>query len=191
MATEGGPAPSGAVGEGGGTPLRTRGIAHPAFSGNHREATIRFYRDVLGMPIVLHQPNLDYEPEDHYFFHVGGDNFIAYFLPREGEGALASARSGSGWMDHLAIDVDPGSIEAWAERLRAHGVEFDGPVDRGYERSLYFKDPNGVTVELLSWLTPLPEGVSQAELILAAQERRRARGAAFVEDEDVRAALGL
>ena len=37
---------------------------------------MRFYRDVLGMEIVLQQDNLDFPSEDHFFFHAGQDNFI-------------------------------------------------------------------------------------------------------------------
>jgi catechol 2,3-dioxygenase-like lactoylglutathione lyase family enzyme len=171
--------------------LKTARISHPAFSGTKREETIAFYRDVLGMEIVLLQGNLDVPEEDHFFFHVGGDNFIAYFLPKPGvDTGLPPAKSGSGWMDHLALDVEPGSIEEWGERLRTAGVEFEGPVDRGYERSIYFKDPNGVTIELLSWLTPLPGGVPQAEVIKRAQAARERRGAAYIEDADVREAIG-
>jgi glyoxalase family protein len=92
-------------------------------------------------------------------------------------------------MDHLAIDVEPGSIEAWADRLREGGVPFEGPVDRGYERSVYFKDPNGVTIELLSWLTPVPSDLPQAAVIRAAQVFRELRGAGYIEDEDVRRAI--
>lgn len=170
--------------------LKTLRIAHPAFSGSHREETLHFYRDILGMEVVLLQDNLDVPQEDHFFFYVGEDNFIAYFLPKPGvDTGLPPAKSGSGWLDHLAIDVDPGSINAWAERLRAAGVDFDGPIDRGYERSVYFKDPNGVTIELLSWLTPLPEGSSQAEVIKSAQEARKRRGARYVEDQDIQEAL--
>jgi catechol 2,3-dioxygenase-like lactoylglutathione lyase family enzyme len=165
-------------------------IAHPAFSGSHREATLHFYRDILGMEVVLLQDNLDVPEEDHFFFHVGADNFIAYFLPKPGvDTGLAPAQSGSGWLDHLAIDVEPGSIDSWCGRLKGAGIDFDGPIDRGYERSIYFKDPNGVTIELLSWLTPLPPGVSQADVIKRAQEHRKQRGAKLVEDEDIRAAL--
>ncbi len=170
--------------------LKTKRISHPAFSGSHREETIRFYRDLLGMEIVLLQGNLDVAEENHFFFHVGEDNFIAYFLPKPGiETNLPPARSGSGWMDHLALDVEPGSIDTWCERLRGAGVEFDGPIDRGYERSVYFKDPNGVTIELLSWLTALPDGSSQAEVIRAAQVFRELRGADFIEDEDIHDAI--
>jgi catechol 2,3-dioxygenase-like lactoylglutathione lyase family enzyme len=172
--------------------MRTLRISHPAFSGTRREETIRFYRDLLGMEIVLEQDNLDYPSEDHFFFHVGSDTFIAYFLPKPGAdlSAYEQARPGSGWMDHLALDVESSELDAWAERLREAGVAFEGPVHRGYERSLYFKDPNGVTVELLAWITQPPAGVSLAATIRRAQKLREARGAALIEDEDVRAALG-
>lgn len=171
--------------------MHTLRISHPAFQGIHARETIDFYTRVLGMELVLRQPNLDYEPEEHLFFHVGNDNFIAYFVPKP-ETDLSTyrqAESGSGHMDHLALDIELADLPAWEERLRANSVEFEGPVDRGYERSLYFKDPNNVTVELLAWITPPPAGVPQAELIKRAQAIREARGAAFIEDEDVRKAI--
>jgi len=170
--------------------MKTLRISHPGISGAHTAATIRFYTDLLGMPLVLRQPNLDYAPEDHFLFHVGEDNFIAYFLPRE-EGAheYPQAQGGSGHMDHLAIDVEPAALDEAMTRLREAGVEFAGPMERGYERSIYFADPNGVTVELLTWHTPPPAGMSQAAILERAQARREARGAAIVEDEDIRAAI--
>jgi catechol 2,3-dioxygenase-like lactoylglutathione lyase family enzyme len=171
--------------------MKTLRISHPAFSGAHRDATVAFYRDLLGMPVVLEQANLDYPSEDHFFFHVGEGNFIAYFLPKPeiDPATYEPARSGSGWMDHLAIDVETGSLEGWAERMSAAGVGFEGPVHRGYERSIYFKDPNGVTVELLEWLTAPPQASQHAAVIARASTLRRARGADLVEDADIRAAL--
>lgn len=171
--------------------MHTIRISHPALQGAHREETIEFYTKVLGMELVLRQPNLDYEPEEHLFFHVGSDNFIAYFVPKEGVDpeSYQPARSGSGHMDHLAIDIEREDLPAWEARLKQAGVEYEGPVDRGYERSLYFKDPNDVTVELLAWLTTPPAGMSQAEIIRRAQGLREARGAAFIEDADVQAAI--
>ena len=132
--------------------MKTLRISHPAFSGIHREATIAFYRDLLGMEIVLRQDNLDFPSEEHLFFHIGDDNFIAYFVPKEGAdlSIYKPAQSGSGWMDHLAIDFELDELEAMRERLVAAGVEVEGPIDRGYERSIYFKDPNGITIELLA-----------------------------------------
>jgi glyoxylase I family protein len=168
-------------------------ISHPAFQGANAAETLHFYTEVLGMELVLRQDNLDYPPEEHLFFHVGNDNFIAYFVPKPetDKSTYETARSGSGHMDHLAIDIDANALAGACERLRANGVEFEGPIDRGYERSIYFKDPNGVTLELLAWITPPPAGMSQARVIATAQRLREERGAAFIEDEDVRAAIAL
>ena len=170
--------------------VKTIRISHPALTGAKNAETIRFYTEVLGMELVLRQPNLDYPSEEHLFFHVGNDNFIAYFVPRdEAAASYEPARSGSGHMDHLAIDVDAATLAEALERLRAEGVEVEGPADRGYERSIYFKDPNGVTIELLAWITPPPDGLPQAAIIKRAQRIREARGAAYIEDQDVRQAI--
>jgi hypothetical protein len=129
---------------------------------------------------------------EHVFFHVGQDNFIAYFLPYDeaaAAGKYQRMKPGYGVMNHLAMDVDQHSFDAAIARLRAEGVEIKGPVERGYERSIYFRDPNGVRLELLTWLTPPPAGVSQAHIIERAQAIRHARGGDFVEDRDVREAI--
>ena len=165
-------------------------ISHPALTGSKNAETVRFYTEILGMELVLRQPNLDFPAEEHLFFHVGNDNFIAYFVPvDESVHQLEPARPGGGGMDHLALDVDEAGLQTAIERLTAEGVPFEGPVDRGYERSIYFKDPNGVTVELLLWITPPPADVSQAAIIKRAQAIREARGAAFIGDEDIRQAV--
>ncbi|HLZ68552.1 MAG TPA: VOC family protein [Dehalococcoidia bacterium] len=171
-------------------PLTTR-VSHPGLTGTKREETIRFYTELLGMEIVLRQPNLDFPAEEHLFFHAGNDTFIAYFLPVEGADLsfYEEARKGNGGMDHLAFDVEADAFAGAATRLRAAGVAFEGPVDRGYERSIYFFDPNGVTIELLTWITPPPAGAPLAPIITRAQQLRERRGAAFIEDADVRAAI--
>jgi glyoxalase family protein len=173
--------------------IRTLRISHPALTGTRSAATIDFYTRVLGMELVLRQPNLDYPSEEHLFFHVGNDTFIAYFVPKDEAQAVGyePARPGSGGLDHLAIDVDAAAFEAAMARLRAEGIAFEGPVDRGYERSIYFKDPNGVTLELLTWITPPPADLPLAAVLKRAQQLREARGAACIEDEDVRAAIAV
>jgi catechol 2,3-dioxygenase-like lactoylglutathione lyase family enzyme len=142
------------------------------------------------MELVLRQPNLDFPKEEHLFFHVGNDNFIAYFVPvDEAEHQIELSRTGCGGMDHLALDVDAAGLAEAMRRLDAAGVAYEGPVDRGYERSIYFKDPNGVTVEMLTWITEPPADIPQARIIMRAQALREARGAAHIDDEDVRRAI--
>jgi catechol-2,3-dioxygenase len=49
---------------------------------------------------------------------------------------------------HFAFAVEPGSLDALAERLRSNGVEVEGPLEHdGGDRSLYVRDPEGNVVE--------------------------------------------
>ena len=168
--------------------IRTNGINHPALVGRNYDETVAFYRDVLGMRLVLEQPNLDDDSQMHLFFEAGPGQFIAYFVPKQGSLPDTPQRRQLGAMLHLALNLDVPIDEAMAT-LDAHGVLYKGPVDRGYERSLYFRDPNGAVVELMSWITPVPDGVDEGDLIVAAQQRRIARKAGFLENEDVKAVL--
>ncbi len=169
-------------------PIRTAGINHPALVGRNYAETVHFYTEVLGMRLVLEQPNLDDGEQVHLFFEAGPGQFIAYFVPREGSLPDTPHRRQLGSMLHLALNLDVPMSEAM-KTLDAHGIQYKGPIDRGYERSIYFRDPNGAVIELLSWLVPLPGDVDEGDVIAAAQEHRRARGAAYIEIEDVEAIL--
>lgn len=168
--------------------IRTKGINHPALVGRNYEETLHFYSEVLGMRLVLEQPNLDDSDQVHLFFEAGPGQFIAYFVPKEGSLPETPQRRQLGSMLHLALNLDAPIEDAMA-KLDEHDIRYKGPVDRGYERSLYFRDPNGAVIELLSWITPLPSDVDEGDVIVAAQERRRTRGADFIELEDVEGVL--
>ena len=166
--------------------IKTRGINHPALFGLSYQKTMDFYTRVLGMRLVLEQPNLDDPNSVHLFFEAGPGQFIAYFVPKPGSDIEGRVQTGA--LNHIALNLD-GALDDAMAALQAEGVAFSGPVDRGYERSVYFRDPNGIVVELLTWITPLPGGVDEGDLILAAQARRLNRGAYAIEDEDVKAAI--
>jgi catechol 2,3-dioxygenase-like lactoylglutathione lyase family enzyme len=138
------------------------------------------------MRLVLEQPNLDDPNSVHLFFETGPGQFIAYFVPKPG--GEIEGRVQAGALNHIALNLE-GSLEDAMAALQAEGVPFSGPIDRGYESSIYFRDPNGIVVELLTWITPVPGGVDEGDLILAAQARRLSRGAYAIEDEDVKAAI--
>jgi len=166
--------------------IRTRGTNHPALFGLSYDKTIDFYTRVLGMRKVLEQPNLDDPESVHLFFETGPGQFIAYFVPKQGKDV--SGRVQTGALNHVALNLVTPLEEAMAA-LDAEGIHYNGPIDRGYERSIYFRDPNGVVVELMTWITPVPVGMDEGDLILAAQQRRLARNAYAIEQEDVDAVL--
>ena len=62
---------------------------------------------------------------------------------------LAPAQQGAGSVHHLAFRTpDVASYNQWTERLRERGLPSSGPVDRFYFRSLYFREPNGILIEI-------------------------------------------
>jgi catechol 2,3-dioxygenase-like lactoylglutathione lyase family enzyme len=166
--------------------IKTRGINHPALFGLSYSKTIDFYTRVLGMRLVLEQPNLDDPSSVHLFFETGPGQFIAYFVPVPGKDIEGRVQTGA--LNHVALNL-VGDLDEAMKTLDAEGIAYNGPIDRGYERSIYLRDPNGVTVELMTWVTPVPEGVDEGDLILAAQARRRERQAYAIEDEDVQAVI--
>jgi catechol 2,3-dioxygenase-like lactoylglutathione lyase family enzyme len=166
--------------------IKVGGTNHPAIFGLNYEKTVDFYTRVLGMRLVLEQPNLDDPSSVHLFFETGPGQFIAYFVPLPGADRPGQVQRGA--LNHIALNLRTPLEDAIAA-LDAEAIPHSGPVDRGYERSVYLRDPNGTTVELLTWVTPVPDGLDEGDLILAAQAKRLARGAYAIEDEDVRAAL--
>ncbi len=169
--------------------IRTKGINHPALFGRNLDETIQFYTEVLGMKLVLRQPNLETSQLTHLFFSAGNGAFIAFFIPNDDSGLeLIDGSEGIGSMQHLAFNLEM-SIEEAMDILNNYNIEFKGPIDRGYERSLYFHDPNGIKLELMTWKTPLPAGADEAEVIARAQVIREKEEAYNIEDKHVRQAM--
>ena len=60
--------------------MKFGGINHLAMVTNDMEKTVRFYRDILGMPLVAATGNRPGSyPYRHYFFEIGPNNTIAFF----------------------------------------------------------------------------------------------------------------
>ena len=49
---------------------------------------------------------------------------------------------------HIALGVENDVFDAMLAKGRAAGIEVRGPVDHGFVRSIYFRDPNGYVIEL-------------------------------------------
>jgi len=60
--------------------LQTQGVHHITLVGSNREATIAFYQEVLGMPLVFEQPNLDVPEENHLYFDMGDGRLLTFFV---------------------------------------------------------------------------------------------------------------
>jgi glyoxylase I family protein len=123
----------------------TRGIHHAALICRDVEATIRFYQELLGFPLVELVENRDYAGSSHFFFDVGNRNLLGFFdFPGHDHPPFTETIGG---VQHIALSVSAERFAAARATFDAEGIEYLGP-DRGVEDSLYIRDPNGVGIEL-------------------------------------------
>jgi glyoxylase I family protein len=122
-----------------------RGVHHAAFICRDVEQTIRFYQDFLGFPLVELVENRDYAGSSHFFFDIGNRNLLGFFDFPGYE--VPDYQETIGALQHLAISVSAEQFAAAKQKLSDAGVDYLGP-DRGAEDSLYFRDPNGMGIEL-------------------------------------------
>ena len=128
-------------------PSTARGVHHMALICSDVEKTIQFYQELLGFPLVELMENRDYKGSTHLFFDIGHDNLLAFFdFPGLG---LRPGVESLGSVQHIAISVSPESFETIRARLDERGVKYLGP-DRGVTTSIYFKDPDGIQIELIN-----------------------------------------
>ncbi len=106
----------------------------------------RFYTDVLGLGVVTHfgdQVLLDCGGQNLALFHVAR----APISPAERQ-ARISHPLGRG---HHAFRVSRADFAAAKERLTKAGVESARPIDWGDHDCLYFLDPDGNLLEIVSY----------------------------------------
>ena len=130
-----------------------RGIIETALYVDDLDAAEAFYRDVLGLEVI------GKEEGRHVFFRVG-DGVLLAFDPaatRKGDSLPPHGATGPG---HFALGVRAGGLDGWRRRLEGLGVAIEKEVGwpRG-GRSIYFRDPAGNSVELVTpGLWGLPGG---------------------------------
>ncbi len=162
--------------------IPTQGVHHLTFVGSNREATIEFYQGVLGMPLVIDQPNLDVPEEDHLYFDAGDGRLITFFVRPSRTNDPAPNPQGIGNLHHVAFTVSRATYTQVAARLEAHGIENTGPIDRGFMDSIYFRDPNGQLLEMACYKFVPPQGCTVAEVLRTAHRLRVAAGAYNIAD---------
>ena len=106
----------------------------------------RFYTEVLGLSVVTHlgdQVLLDCGGQNLALFHVAR----APMSPAERQ-ARISHPLGKG---HHAFRVSRADFAAARERLTEAGVESARPIDWGDHDCIYFLDPDGNLLEIVSY----------------------------------------
>jgi len=131
-----------------------RGVDHAAFPTYDAKATVHFYRDVLGFPVVHATCALGWGPGQHpdfihFFFDIGQGDRLAFFhyfgIERYEDphipDLLKRAR-------HLAIHVDTeDDLIEYRRRLDASDHPCELQVRHETVESIYVTDPNGYLIE--------------------------------------------
>ena len=132
--------------------MKFNGINHLAMATGDIDATIRFWRDLLGMRLVagLGEPGFR-----HYFFEISETDLIAFFEWPDVEPVEHKSHGrpvkGPFIFDHVSFGMD--SVDAlWElkDKLDAAGFECSDMIDHGFIYSIYAFDPNGIPIEF-SW----------------------------------------
>ena len=135
--------------------------AHPVEHGIPAE------HQIVGLgPVTLTVPELS--PTDqileraygleksHSYSEPGGETHVFKMAATGPQGELHLAvrpslpppRAGAGGVHHVALRIRDEDISAWAEHLCSLGLATSGEVERYYFRSIYYREPNGVLLEL-------------------------------------------
>ncbi|QZP39334.1 VOC family protein [Halobaculum magnesiiphilum] len=163
------------------------GMDHVSIIGSNIEDTVAFYRDVLGMSLVLKQPNLDAPNVTHLFFDTGDGRMLTFFVEEGRESNTGQLRTPIGGVHHLAFRYDPERLEEIRAGLEEHGHHYN-EFDRGIFHSLYTTDHNGLVIELATDKFEIPDD-RRGETLALAQQKRVEDGAEYAKAEHLEAAL--
>ena len=116
------------------------GLRHLALSVRDVQKSVDFYCSVLGMKV-------EWKPDpDNVYLTSGSDNLAIHKLPED------QFPGGVQHLNHIGFVVmRPEDVDEFAERVQSAGIKLEQPVKthRDGARSFYFRDPDGILIQLL------------------------------------------
>ncbi|MFW6201373.1 MAG: VOC family protein, partial [Gemmatimonadota bacterium] len=132
--------------------MALRGIHHITGITDDIERMHDFLTEALGLRLVKKTVNQDDPDTPHYFWasydgrEVGPHSAYTLF---GWPGSDHRARPGAGQTHHVAFRAaDEEEQLAWRERLVSLGIDVTPVLDRSYFRSIYFRAPDGMLLEI-------------------------------------------
>jgi len=125
------------------------GINHLAMVTGNMDATVRFWRDLLGMRLVA---GLGHPGYRHYFLEISENDMIAFFewpdveqLDERDHGFPVKGKVG---FDHISFGVESDE-DLWEVKDKLEAADFwcSEVVDHGFIHSVYAFDPNNIPIE--------------------------------------------
>lgn len=124
------------------------GLHHITLVCADAQRTIDFYTGVLGLRLIKKTVNFDDPGSYHLYFGdgLGRPGSVVTFFEWPG---ADRGYPGIGGTHHFALQVpDYDGLLQWKRRLTDLGLAVDGPLDRNYFKSIYFRDPDGTILEI-------------------------------------------
>ena len=125
--------------------MKIRAVVETALYVDDLQAAETFYGTILGLRVM------GKEAGRHVFFQAGESSVLLAFLAEatlKGDQLPPHGATGPG---HFALGIDAEAFDAWRTVLQSHGVsiEKEAAWPKG-GKSLYFRDPAGNSVELVT-----------------------------------------
>ena len=137
--------------------MKHRGFSHIGLSTLDLDGTREFYTGILGFRQVVADTIRIKEGGciRHIFFDVGQGQLIGFMapegvpdVPSEYDAGINGGLDVPGSFYHFAFDAgSPAALADKRDELRAKGVDVTDIADHDWAQSIYFRDPNGLTLE--------------------------------------------
>lgn len=121
-----------------------RGLHHVAFTVSDLDASIAWYRAVLGLEEVLREQS---DPRRAVVLTFPGTQMAVGLVQHAGAGTgerFDATRTG---LDHVAFSVaGREELDEWVRALDEHGIDHSGVIEVAVGAILNFKDPDGIAL---------------------------------------------
>lgn len=125
-----------------------QGLHHITLVSSDAQRTVDFYTGTLGLRLVKQTVNFDDPGSYHLYFGdaTGSPGSVITFFEWTD---VPQGHPGIGGTHHFALETENrDTLLRWKRRLTDRGLAVDGPLDRHYFTSIYFRDPDGAIIEI-------------------------------------------
>ena len=133
--------------------------------------------------------NLDNDDESHLYFDPGDGRLITIFTDEKRKDINKKVSQETGAVHHVAFELSQAVFEQVERRLKERQITYTGPKDRGFMKSIYFRDPLGLLIELAYYTFVIPEGSRLADIMIRAHRIRVNIGAYNIQQEHISEAI--
>jgi len=128
---------------------KTQGLHHITAITSNASSAVNFYTRILGLRLVKKTVNFDDPSAYHLYFgdEKGNPGTLVTFF--DWGKSIGFGQVGAGVTHHFAFTTrDEESLAQWKTWLEQNDVTVLGPYDRGSFKSIYFRDPDGLILEI-------------------------------------------